>query len=42
MGITPDIEIAAVVIALIGFEAYREWLRHQRRTLIHRERITAI
>ena|ERR1051325_1793474 len=42
MGITPDIEIAAVVIALIGFAAYREWLRHQRRTLIHRERITAI
>jgi hypothetical protein len=42
MGITPDIEIAAVAIALIGFAAYREWLRHQRRTLIHRERITAI
>ena len=42
MGITPDIEIAAVVIALIGFAAYREWLRHQRRTLVHRERIAAI
>jgi hypothetical protein len=42
MGMTPDIEIAVVVIALIGFAAYREWLRHQRRTLIHRERITAI
>src|SRR5260370_15845387 len=42
MGITPDIEIAAVAIALIGYAAYREWLRHQRRTLIHRERLAAI
>jgi hypothetical protein len=42
MGITPDVEIAAVAIALIGYAAYREWLRHQRRTLIHRERLAAI
>ena len=42
MGITPDMEIAAVVIALIGFAAYREWLRHQRRILINRERLAAI
>jgi hypothetical protein len=42
MGITPDIEIAAVVIALIVYAGYREWLRHQRRSLIHRERIAAI
>jgi hypothetical protein len=42
MGITPDIEIAAVVIALVVYAAYREWLRHQRRALIHRERLAAI
>jgi len=42
MGITPDIEIAAVAIALIAFAAYREWLRHQKRALIHRERMAAI
>src|SRR4051812_9736036 len=42
MGITPDVEIAAVAIALIGYAGYREWLRHQRRTLIHRERLAAI
>src|SRR5437763_10716173 len=42
MGITPDIEIAAVVIALVAYAAYREWLRHQRRALIHRERLTAL
>jgi len=42
MGITPDIEIAAVVIALVAYAAYREFLRHQRRALIHRERITAL
>ncbi len=42
MGITPDVEIAAVAIALIGYAAYREWLRYQRRALIHRERLAAI
>jgi len=42
MGITPDMEIAAVAIALVAYAAYREWLRHQRRTLIHRERLAAI
>ena len=42
MGISPDMEIAAVAIALIGYAGYREWLRHQRRTLIHRERLSAI
>src|SRR5947208_3161885 len=42
MGITPDVEIAAVAIALIGYAGYREWLRHQRRALIHRERLAAI
>ena len=42
MGITPDMEIAAVAIALVAYAAYREWLRHQRRTLIHQERLAAI
>jgi hypothetical protein len=42
MGITPDVEIAAVVIALIGYLGFREWLRHRRRTLIHQERLAAI
>src|SRR5437899_818148 len=42
MEITPDMEIAAVAIALIGYAGYREWLRHQKRTLIHLERVAAI
>jgi hypothetical protein len=42
MTITPDMEIAAVAIALVGFAGYREWLRHQKRALIHRERLAAI
>ncbi len=42
MSITPDMELAAIAIALIGYAGYREWLRHQRRTLIHRERLAAI
>lgn len=40
--LTPDMEIAAVVIAFIGYFGLREWLRYQRRTLIHRERLAAI
>src|ERR1051325_8716594 len=42
MGITPDMEFAAVAIALVAYAAYREWLRHQRRILVHRERLAAI
>jgi hypothetical protein len=42
MVISPDMEIAAVAIALVGYAAYREWLRHQRRTLLHQERLAAI
>src|SRR5215831_7175010 len=42
MAITPDMEIAAVAIALVAYAGYREWLRHQRRALIHRERLAAI
>jgi hypothetical protein len=39
---TPDMEIAAVVIALIAYFGFREWLRHKRRALIHQERLAAI
>jgi hypothetical protein len=42
MTVTPDMEIAAVAIALIAYGGYREWLRHERRALIHRERVAAI
>ena len=42
MVISPDTEIAAVAIAVIVYAGYRERLRHQRRTLIHRERLAAI
>src|SRR5438045_9504186 len=42
MMISPDMEVAAVAISLIAYAGYREWLRHQRRTLIHRERLAAI
>jgi len=42
MTISPDMEIAAVAISLVAYAAYREWLRHQRRTLIHHERLAAI
>jgi hypothetical protein len=42
MTVTPDMEIAAVAIALITYGGYREWLRHERRALIHRERVAAI
>jgi len=33
---------AVVVVALFGFIAFRQWLAHQRRVLIHRERLAAI
>jgi hypothetical protein len=42
MQITPDLELTLVALAIIGYAGYREWLRHQRRTLIHRERLAAI
>jgi hypothetical protein len=35
-------EVALVIIAVIAYLGFREWLRHQRRTLIHRERLAAI
>src|SRR3954469_7452079 len=35
-------EVSIVFVALIGYLAFREWLRHQRRNLIYRERLAAI
>ncbi|MDQ2947256.1 MAG: DUF6249 domain-containing protein [Acidobacteriota bacterium] len=35
-------EFAIVVVALIAFGGFRLWLKHQRRVMIHRERLTAI
>ena len=37
-----DSGAAAVWVAIIGFVAFYQWLRHQRRVLIHRERLTAM
>lgn len=34
--------VALVWIAIIGFVAFYQWLRHQRRVLIHRERLIAL
>jgi hypothetical protein len=42
MTITPDMEVAAVVIALIAYAGVREWFRHKRRILIHQERLAAL
>jgi len=36
------LETAIVFVALIAFVAFRQWLQHHRRILIHRERIAAI
>jgi hypothetical protein len=33
---------AAVWIAIIAFVGFYQWLRHQRRVLIHRERLVAL
>ena len=35
-------EIVIVVVALIAFVGFRQWLNHQRRVMIHRERLNAI
>ena len=35
-------ENAIIIVALIGFVAFRMYLSHHRRIMIHRERITAI
>jgi hypothetical protein len=33
---------ASIIIALIAFAAFRQWLRHLRREMVHRERLVAI
>jgi hypothetical protein len=35
-------EVAIVIVALVAFVGFRQWLAHQRRLLIHRERLAAI
>jgi hypothetical protein len=35
-------ETSIVIVALIGFVAFRYWLRHHGRVLIHRERMMAL
>ena len=35
-------EVALVIVAVIAYLGFHEWLRHQRRNLIHRERLAAV
>jgi hypothetical protein len=35
-------EAAIIVVALVAYIGFRQWLAHQRRVLIHRERLAAI
>jgi hypothetical protein len=35
-------EVAIVVVALIVYLAFRQWLVHHRRMMIHRERLAAV
>ncbi len=35
-------EIVIVIVALIAFVGFRQWLKHQRRVMVHRERLNAI
>lgn len=35
-------EIVIVIVALIAFAGFRQWLKHQRRVMIHRERLAAV
>jgi hypothetical protein len=35
-------EVALVMVAVIAYLGFREWLRQQRRALIHRERLAAV
>ena len=35
-------EVAIVIVAAIGYLAFRQWLQLDRRTMIHRERLAAI
>ncbi len=35
-------ELALVIVALIAYAGFRQWLQHHRRMMIHRERLAAI
>src|ERR1035438_9538629 len=35
-------ELVIVIVAFIAFAGFRLWLKHQRRVMIHRERLAAI
>jgi len=35
-------EVAIVIVAFMAFVGFRQWLQHQRRMVIHRERLAAI
>lgn len=37
-----DAYFTLLCIALIGFVAFHQWLRHHRRILVHRERLAAV
>jgi small-conductance mechanosensitive channel len=37
-----SMEFAIVIVAVIGYLAFRQWLQFNRRTMIHRERLAAI
>ena len=37
-----DFAGSVIVIALIVYVGFQQWLRHQRRVLIHRERLAAV
>ena len=34
-------EVAIVMVALIAYVGFRQWLQHQRRVMVHRERLLA-
>jgi small-conductance mechanosensitive channel len=42
MSFLTDQGIVLIVIVFIVYLGYREWLRHQRRQLLHAERLAAI
>lgn len=35
-------ESAIVIVALIAYMGFRQWLKHHRRVMIHRERLAAV
>ena len=37
-----DFAVAAVFAILLGFVGFRQWLRHQQRVMVHRERLVAL